>query len=181
MLKMKQQKQDVRDLVLSALLIALVTVSTMSIQVPVPMTSGYIHLGDSMIFLVAIFFGRKKGLITAGVGSMLADIFSGYAHWAPFTLIIKACMGYVAGSIAFRKEEGGAFFSIRLFTALIAGSLVMVGGYFVGGSILKSSMIVALQSVPENMIQAGLGAGIFLVVGKAFDKLSLQRYFEKRA
>ena len=58
---------SLKKLVLKALFIALVTVSTMIIQIPVPMTEGYIHFGDSMIFLIAVFFGRRNGAIAGGI------------------------------------------------------------------------------------------------------------------
>lgn len=58
---MNTTNPSLKSLVLKALFIALVTVSTMMIQIPVPMTEGYIHFGDSMIFLIAIFFEEETG------------------------------------------------------------------------------------------------------------------------
>jgi uncharacterized membrane protein len=48
----------IQDLTILGLLIALVAVSTMVIKIPTIATQGYIHLGDSMIFLAAIMFGK---------------------------------------------------------------------------------------------------------------------------
>ena len=41
---------------------------------PVPFTRGYIHLGDSMIFIAAILFGWRVGALAGGLGSALADV-----------------------------------------------------------------------------------------------------------
>ena len=82
-----------KEICLRGLMIALVTVSTMVLQIPVSATNGYIHLGDSMILLISVFFGWRYGMVAGGVGAALADLLSGYAHWAPFTLIIKGVMG----------------------------------------------------------------------------------------
>lgn len=173
--------ENVKDLVLKGLLIALVTVSTMLIQIPVPMTSGYIHFGDSMIFLVAIFFGKKNGALAGGIGSMLADIFLSYTHWAPFTLIIKGLMGYAIGSFSTYENNRDNFLSFNTLISVIIGSVIMVGGYFVGGAILKGSFLISLESVPSNCTQVFMGGILFFVVGKALDKVKIYKYFLGKA
>lgn len=81
--------KHVRLLVLAALFTALTTVATMVIQIPSPM-SGYVNLGDCMVLLSAWVLGPFVGAAAGGIGSMLADIITGYAYYAPGTLIIKA-------------------------------------------------------------------------------------------
>jgi uncharacterized membrane protein len=80
-------------------MMALVTVTTIVIAIPVPFTNGYIHPGDSMIFLAVLILGRGRGALAAGVGSALADVLLGYVVWAPFTLVIKGFMAFAAGLI----------------------------------------------------------------------------------
>lgn len=86
-------------IILTGLMTALVTVATMVIAIPVPFTNGYIHMGDSMIFLAVLILGWKYGAFAAGVGSALADLFLGYVHWAPWTLCIKGLMALIMGLI----------------------------------------------------------------------------------
>ncbi|WP_051280821.1 ECF transporter S component [Anaerovorax odorimutans] len=88
-----------QKIILTGLMTALVTVATMVIAVPVPFTSGYVHLGDSMIFLSVFILGWKYGAFAAGIGSALADLFLGYVHWAPWTLCIKGIMAIIMGLI----------------------------------------------------------------------------------
>lgn len=176
---MSRKNKATQDLVMYGLFIALVCVMTMVVQVPVPMTNGYIHLGDSCILLIAIFFGKKHGAIAGGIGSALADIFTGYAHWALFTLIIKALMGFVAGQLSDYRFEKSKFFSVNTIISSVCTIAVMVIGYLIGGTILKGSFATALTSVPSNMIQGGLGTVLFFVIGKAFDKLHLGSYIHK--
>ncbi len=166
---------SLKKLVLSALFIALVTVSTMIIQIPVLMTEGYIHFGDSMIFLIAVFFGRRNGAIAGGIGSMFADIFSGYGHWAPFTFVIKGLMGFVVYCSKYESKEQ-KFFSVGTILGVLAGFVVMVGGYLIGGTILKGSFAVALTSVPSNCMQGLMGVVLFFIVGKALDKIQITKY-----
>ncbi|MDK2823856.1 MAG: hypothetical protein PWQ67_1062 [Clostridia bacterium] len=99
------ENTQVKKLTLGGLMIALVFVTTFSIKIPIPFTQGYIHAGDSMIFIAAILLGWKYGAIAGGVGSALADILGGYANWALPTLIIKTIMGALVGWIAKDAKE----------------------------------------------------------------------------
>lgn len=92
---------NVKRLTYGGLMTALVFATTAIIpQIPIPFTEGYIHTGDSMIFVTSILLGWRYGLFAGGVGSAMADLFLGYAHWAVPTLIIKGIMGAVVGFMA---------------------------------------------------------------------------------
>ena len=88
---------NTKKLTLTGLMTAAVTVATIAIMIPVPNTGGYIHAGDSMVFLSVLVLGWKYGGFAAGVGSALADIISGYVQWAPATLVIKTLMAVLMG------------------------------------------------------------------------------------
>ncbi|WP_296647914.1 ECF transporter S component [Romboutsia sp. 13368] len=135
-------------IVLNGLLIAFVCVATMVIQIPVPMTEGYVNIGDSIIFVTSIVFGPIPGMIAGGIGSALADILTGYSHWALFTLIIKGFEGYIVGFIV-RKNTN----LIKSILATLLGVIIMVFGYLISGAFLQGSFIVSLGSVPSNIIQ----------------------------
>ena len=122
-------KMTTKELCIHGLLIALVAVCTMVFQIPVSATQGYIHLGDSMILLVGVFFGARYGMVAGGIGSALADILSGYAHWAPFTLIIKGLMGWLIGKIAGGACDREKFFTARNVAASVVG---IVGHHYIG-------------------------------------------------
>ena len=109
--------KKIRKLVLAALLAALVCVATMVVQIPSPM-QGYVNLGDCFVLLSGWLLGPWYGFAAGGIGSMLADIFLGYAHYAPGTLVIKGVMALVA---ALMYEKMG-----RTATSRIAGGVVVV-------------------------------------------------------
>jgi len=106
-----------KTLVYGALGIALVALATMSIQIPVPQTRGYINLGDTVIFVFAMLFGARIGALAGGVGSALADLLTGYAHWAPFTLVIKGIEGLLVGLLA----SGEKSYPVRVLVGLLGG------------------------------------------------------------
>lgn len=135
-------------LVLNALMIALVCIATMVIQVPIPMTEGYVNIGDSIIFVTSILFGPVSGMIAGGFGSALADILTGYSHWALFTLLIKGFEGYIVG-IFVRKNTN----LLNNILATLLGVIIMVTGYLLAGTFLQGSFIVSLGSVASNFAQ----------------------------
>lgn len=170
----------VKNICLNALFIAIVCVMTLVIKVPVPATNGYIHIGDSAIILIACFFGPGYGWIAGGVGSALADLLSGYPHWAPFTFIIKALMGLIMGKISDLNSEKGRLTGVRNLVAVLLGGIWQVTGYFFGGALLKGSFLVSLSSVPENIVQAVGSIIIFYIVGIAFYNAKIYRYVNKK-
>ncbi|WP_083189871.1 ECF transporter S component [Orenia metallireducens] len=148
-----------KHLALGGLLIALVAVATMSIKVPMPATGGYIHPGDSIIYLVAILFGGKYALLAGGIGSALADMLSGYGQWAVPTLIIKGIEGYIIAKIASRKLTDIKL-RVRDIIAVLVGALWMVGGYYLAEAIMVKSFIVPVANISWNLTQALGGAVI---------------------
>lgn len=93
-----------RMVVMTALLAALACVATMVIRIPSP-TGGYLNLGDTVVLLGAFLLGPLYGAVAGGIGSMLADLLSGYMIYAPATLVIKAGMAVVAG-VLYRAARG---------------------------------------------------------------------------
>ena len=94
-----QQGTKTTKIVMTGLLIALTAAFTAVIAIPVPITNGYVHLGDSMVFLCVLILGKKYGAFAAGMGSALADAILGYFMWAPWTFCIKLIMAFLVGLI----------------------------------------------------------------------------------
>ena len=150
--------KNTKKIVLNGLMISLVCLATMAIQIPVPGTNGYVNIGDAIIFITSILFGPTPGMIAGGIGSALADILSGYTHWALFTLIVKGLEGYVVGFIINKFKNT----SLNIILSTLLGSVIMVFGYFVFEAYLSGGFGVSLLSVPSNCIQGVVS--IFLAV-----------------
>ena len=90
-------KFNVKLIAITAMCAALITVTTAFIKIPSPL--GYSHAGDSMIYLAARILPGPFGIIASSIGGALADLISGYPHWAIPTAIIKA-------AIAVSKKTG---------------------------------------------------------------------------
>ncbi|SHG89113.1 ECF transporter S component [Tepidibacter thalassicus] len=148
-------------LVFVGLMIAFVCMGTMTVHIYMPATNGFINIGDSIIFITSILFGPVPGMIAGGIGSALADILLGYTHWAVFTLIIKGIEGFIVGALM--KKYSNKF---TMIISTIIGALFMVFGYYIAGGILEGSFIVALESIPGNIIQgiASVIIGVFVAM-----------------
>ena len=118
--------RSTKTLVLTGMMTALVFISTVAIRIPVPFTQGYIHAGDTMIFVSAAILGPVPGMIAAGVGSALADLM-GYPQWVIPTLLIKGIMGYLMGvfvNLQAKKAKQRGTMILAIFSALVIGFFV---------------------------------------------------------
>ena len=157
-------------LVYTALFTALTTVATLVIQVPSPM-SGYVNLGDAMVLLSAWILGPVYGTAAAGIGSMLADLLSGYAYYAPGTLIIKCLMAFVAAQVflALKDKAKGTHFA-KVVSGLLA-EIIMVVGYFGYAGLILGNGLSAALSIPGNLVQGGFGIVVSTVVYLALSQV----------
>jgi len=156
-----------RELAASAIMGALVAVTTMLIQIPIPATEGFFNIGDAMVMVAALTFGPIVGAMAGGIGSALADFIGGWYIWVPFTLVIKGIEGFLAGYIL-RINEGNNGIS-RLVLAWLVGGLEMVGGYFLV-QVYMYGFNAALVEVPFNFVQMAAGGLVGIPVTLALRK-----------
>ncbi|MFV0479456.1 MAG: ECF transporter S component [Anaerorhabdus sp.] len=154
-----------REWIVSALALALVLVTTLYLKIPTQW--GYFNLGDAMIFLFASILPPGLSFLMAGVGSALADLLGNYGQYAPFTLVVKGCEGYlVAWGIMHLKKETLAY---------ILGIIILVVGYTAVDWLLYGSLITALGGVAYNVVQGvcGLIVSLLLVtrIRKIYEKI----------
>ena len=146
---------SVKKLTMAGVMAALVFVMTYVPKVPVPVTGGYVHLGDGAIFLSVLLLG-PLGIPAAAIGSGLADILGGYMVYALPTMVIKALVALIAWKIW--KE--GAW--LRSIAAFILAEAAMVAGYFAFESVMYG-VAAAWAAVGANCIQ-GIAGVVFGVL-----------------
>lgn len=80
----------IKSIAITAICLVLVFVFTalVNIRLPFAPNGGLIHLGNLPLFVAAILFGKRTGMIAGGIGMALFDLMSGWTLWAPFTLVI---------------------------------------------------------------------------------------------
>lgn len=168
----ERSKFSTKDLVETALLTTLVFVATafINIRLPILSSGGLVHLGNVILFAAAILFGKKKGAIAGAVGMAIFDLSSGWALWAPFTLVVRGIMGYIVGTIAYSNNKNGDSFLFNVL-AVIASGIWMIIGYYITEVILYGNLLTPIASIPGNITQLAVG----LVLGLPLAKI-LKRY-----
>lgn len=148
------QELEIRQIVLTGVMIALVAVFTLAIRIPFPLTQGYFNLSDVGVYLAAFAFGPWVGLIAGGAGTALADTVGGYLMYAPISLVTRGLQGLIAGAVARRGSSVS-----RMVIGWALGSCVMVGGYFLSQVFILRMGIAAAtaEALAINIPQVLIG------------------------
>ena len=152
---------------MAALMAALACVATMIIKIPSPL-KGYLNLGDCVVLTAGWMLSPIYGFLAAGLGSALADLFSGYVVYAPATFLIKGCMALIA------------YFGFRLLhkkvsdlpSRIISGTaaeMLMILGYFVFEGCMYG-FGPSVVNIPANAVQGIAGLIIGIILTKVFVK-----------
>ena len=154
---------EIRNIVLSGVMIALVAVFTLTIRVPFALTRGYFTFCDVGVFLAAFAFGPWIGLIAGGLGGALADVVGGYALYAPLTLIAHGLEGLVAGAIVHGVRGGPRRLGVRrMIAGWAAGSAIMIAVYFLGEAYLFQMGVgpAGAEALSVNLPQVVAGGAV---------------------
>jgi energy-coupling factor transport system substrate-specific component len=145
---------EIRQIVLTGVMIALVAVFTLAIRVPFAPTRGYFNFSDVAVFLTGFAFGPWTGLVAGGVGTALADLAGGYTLFAPLTFLAHGLQGLVAGAIAGRHRS-----VLRMVLGWAAGAGVMLVIYFLGEALVFRMGVgpAATEAVTINLPQVVVG------------------------
>lgn len=164
-------KTKIQKIVIASMLAALCCVATMIIKIPSPL-KGYLNLGDCVVLLSGWILSPAYGFAAAGIGSALADIFSGYVVYAPATFIIKGVMAitaYFCFKGIYNKLGDTAS---RIIGGAIA-EIIMVLGYYVFEGFLYG-FVPSAANIPMNAIQGVVGLVIGVLLIKIFKKIKIQ-------
>ncbi|MEM4868793.1 MAG: ECF transporter S component [Desulfurococcaceae archaeon] len=122
----------------AAVFTVLVYAATIALQIYQPATGGYFNIGESMIYLAAFVSTPLVAGLAGGVGAALADLSTGYAVFAPGTLVIKFVEGYAAGVLVRKLRKVHSFLQVVLSVAVYAAAFMVIsavlwsGGVYVG-------------------------------------------------
>ena len=160
-------KTNTQKIVMASMLAALCCVATMIIKIPSPL-KGYLNLGDCVVLLAGWLLPGGYGFLAAGLGSALADVFSGYVIYAPATFIIKGIMALIAHYLNKDGKTSG-----RILGGALA-EIEMVLGYFVFEGFMYG-FAPSLVNIPANGVQGIAGLVIGLILVKVLDKTKIFR------
>ena len=131
-------------------------------KIPIPL--GYAHLGDAVIFLIALLLPRRDAAMAAAIGSALADLLGGFPIWVLPTLLIKAGMVFIVAPFAKKN-----FFVV--VCGFLISSLWIAAGYTAAGAILYGDLALGLLQTPgllaEGAVNTAVAAALLLVLKKS--------------
>ncbi len=164
-------KNTTQKIVMSALLAALVCVATMIVKIPSPL-KGYINLGDCIVLLAGWLLSPVYGFLAAGIGSALADLFSGYVVYAPATFLIKGAMALVAYYGYKLMSKKAKSIPSRIVSGILA-EVLMIGGYFLFEGVLYGFAPSAVN-IPANAVQGAAGLILGTLLIRVFEKSKIK-------
>lgn len=163
----------------TGLMAAIIAVFTAFVKMPTGINDGYLHFGDSMIFLAACLLG-PLGALSAAIGGALADILAGAAVWAIPTAIIKACnaVPFIIMMSLYKKKTGkNKIINWYTVPMVVVSGLITIFGYLLAEGLMYS-FPTAWTSVPFSIIQAVGSAVVFIIIGLALDAVKIQKYIK---
>ena len=159
---MKDQK--IRLMCIAGIFTAIVFVFTAYLHIP--SHTGYTHVGDGFIYLAACMLPLPYAMFVGAGGALLADCLTGYAIWAPGSIIIKTV------TVLFFSRKSVRIVSIRNLLALIPAWAVCIGGYYLYEALITGNFVAPLSGIPGYITQSVLSSILFVVAGLAMDKLN---------
>lgn len=156
----------------TAIFAALITITTAyMIHIPVPVTGGYIHVGDGIIYIAAAILPTPYAISAAVIGAGMADLLTA-PMWVIPTIIIKALI-----TLAF-SNKGMKIVSARNMLATLIALVISSLGYYFASTVIFGYEIAFVTSLFGSLVQSVGSAIVFLVIGMALDNMKIKRRFD---
>lgn len=164
-----KQTTKVKYLTITGLMAAMITLMTAYIcHIPVGANGGYIHFGDSLIYIAAALLPTPYALAAAAIGGGLADLLTA-PMWAPATIIIKMLI-----TIPFTNKSTKIITTRNIVATVIAYFISGICYFFAEYIIFGSFSSAFLASMSGSLIQSGGSAVFFIIFGIALDKAHIK-------
>lgn len=172
MRKTEASVPKVRNMTMTGIMAALIAVMTAYVcHIPIGLNGGYVHFGDSLIYLAAVLLPTPYALAAAAIGGGLADLLTA-PMWVPATIIIKVLI-----TIPFSNKSGKIVTLRNVFAAVVAYFISAIGYYF-AEYILFGTWSVLFVVLFQTLIQSVGSAVFFIVLGMALDRAHVKvRFF----
>ncbi|MCI8315648.1 MAG: TIGR04002 family protein [Lachnospiraceae bacterium] len=167
----EKRENKLKYLTLTGLMAAMITIMTAYIcHIPTGINGGYIHFGDSIIYLAATLLPTPYALAAAAIGGSAADLLTS-PIWVPATIIIKMMIAlpFTCKSIKIVTP--------RNIVATIIACFISGVGYFLAECLLFGTKTALIASMSGSFIQSGGSTIFFILFGLALDKTHLKTKF----
>ena len=134
----------------------------------IPSHTGYTHVGDAFIYLAACLLPLPYAMFVGAGGALLADCLTGFAIWAPGSVIIKTA------AVVFFSRKGKKIISLRNILALLPAWALCIGGYYLYEALITGNFVSPAVGIPGYITQSALSTILFVIAGLAMDKLDIK-------
>ena len=168
-----KSKNSIKYLTFSALFAALTAIFITLFHIPYAST-GYVHLGDAVIYFAAVLLPTPYAALAAAFGGAIADTASGYLVYVIPTIIAKAVISLPFTSKTEKtlcKRNVIALVISAASSILIYGVAEFIIGIAVNGMPPAGALTTAAGTILQNFIQAAGSTVLFLALSPAIDKI----------
>lgn len=162
---MKSNK--VRLMCITAVMTALTFVVTAYLHIPT--NNGYVHVGDGIIYLAACLLPTPYAVLVGAGGALLADVLTGYAIWAPGSVLIKAM------TVPVFSAKDKKIITLRNSLALLPATVICAGGYYLYEALIYGNFISPLAGISASLTQSVTSGILFVTAGLAIDKMKFKQ------
>ena len=165
----KSSNSKIRLMTLAGALTALTVIFTAYIfHIPVGINGGYVHFGDSVIYLAAVLLPAPYAMIVGALGGGIADLLTA-PMWAVATVIIKMLIVLPFSS----KSE--TLLTKRNLLAPVISFFISATGYYIAEKILFGTEVALISAFSGSLVQSGGSALFFYIVATAFQSACIKR------
>lgn len=158
---------------ITGLFAAMIAIMTAYIgHIPYGFNGGYIHFGDSLIYLAAVLLPRPYAMAAAAIGGGLADLLTA-PLWAPATIIIKILI-----TLPFTNRTAKAGSGRNLLAPFVAAVISAVG-YYLAEGVIFGSFGAPLVSLAGSAVQSGGSMVLFVVLIITLDKINIKAMMKR--
>ncbi len=152
---------------ISGIFSALVFVITAYLHIPT--YNGYVHCGDGIIFIAACILPTSYSIVVGVLGAMLADLLTGFAIWAPGSMIIKGLLALLFTC------KSKSIITKRNLIMLFPAALISAVGYCLYEALITGNFIASLSGIPASLVQAIASSIVYVAIGVAMDKYDVKK------
>lgn len=177
----RKKKIRAREIVLLALLTALVVFSSILCAVTVP-----IHLGTALVIMIGASMDYKAGACVGAMAMLLNNFYLGQGVWTPFQMIAMGLLGALAGLFFSGKKRTGvkegrkraifmATFTFLVIPIVYGGIMnfqtFLFSGFMMGtsGGLNKKSLLAYyISGIPYDLKHGSCAALAVLLLEESF-------------
>ena len=157
-----------RKLVIAAVLATVITIMTAYVcHVPVGTNGGYVHFGDTFIYIAACMLPFPYAAAAAAIGAGLADLLTAPV-WILPTVIIKTLI-----CVPFTSKKS-TLLCPRNVVAVFVSAVISISGYAIAEGIMFGNWAASLLSLSGGIVQSGVSGILFIIAASLLDKKDIK-------